>query len=87
MSTLYFRSVYTWQRARVTAQRNGKLLEIVVESKTEFYFPERFLQLVSQRFQPLPRATCLAMVLRNKLHENLHSTCNSALRDIVIGAI
>ena len=34
---------------RVTAQRSGKLLEVVAESRVVFYFPQRFLQLVSQR--------------------------------------
>ena len=53
----------------------------VAESRTQFYFPQRFLQLISQRFWPLQgmlhwamiRATCLAMALR------LKQRCNSAL--------
>ena len=49
----------------------------VAESRTQFYFPQRFLQLISQRFWPLQGmlhwASCLAMALRDKLHEQLHS--------------
>ena len=36
-----------------TVQRGRKLTKIVVESRTELYFPQRFLRLLSQRFQPL----------------------------------
>ena len=79
-STKIFPSVYTWQRARETAQPNRKLLEIVAESRTVFNFPQRSLQLVSQRFRPLQgmlhramfRATCRTMALR-ELYEKLRS--------------
>ena len=65
--TTNFTSVYTWQRARITAQRSETLLEIVTKVEV-FYFPQWFLQPVSQHFRPLQvishcamfRATCLA---------------------------
>ena len=61
-----------------------KFIATVAESRIQFYFPKRFLQLVSKGFWPLQgmlhwaviRATCLAMVLRDKMHEKLY---NSAL--------
>ena len=60
---------------------NEKFLEVVAESRTVFYFCQRFFQLGSQRFRPLQgmlhwamfRATCLGMALREKLHEKLYS--------------
>ena len=48
--TKHCTSVHTWQQARVTAQQSGKLLEIVPESRTVFYFPLRFLQLPQRLF-------------------------------------
>ena len=51
--TKHCTSVHTWQRSRLTAQQSGKLLEIVAESRTVFYFEQWFLQLVSQHFRPL----------------------------------
>ena len=53
---------------------------IVAKSRTQFYFVQRFMQLVSKKFRTLQsmlhgamnRATCLAMALRDKLHEKLH---------------
>ena len=59
----------------MTAQRNGKLVEIVAESRAVLYFLQRFLQFVSQPLRPLQgllhwemfRATCFAIVLRGKL--------------------
>ena len=75
-------SLQPMQKAELNA---GQILHRAMlknaESRTGFYFPERFLQLVSQRFWPLQgmlhwamiRATCLAMGLRDKLHEKLHS--------------
>ena len=39
--------------ARVACVANGKLLEIVAESRKVFCFPQRLLQLVSQRFRSL----------------------------------
>ena len=58
-----------------------KFVATVAESRTQFYFPQRFLPLISRRFLPLQgmlhcamvRATCLAMALRDKLHQKLHS--------------
>ena len=61
----------------VATQVPGQMLHYVnvtwsvAESKTQFYFPQLFLQLVSQRFLPLQgavhwamfRTTCLAMTL------------------------
>ena len=73
----------------LAAQVAGKMLHcamlknffvIVAESRTQFYFPQRFLQLVLQRFWPLQgillhwaiiRATCLAMALQDKLNEKM----------------
>ena len=63
-----------------------KIVAIVAESRTRFYFVQRLVQLVSQRFWPLHsmlhgvmvRATCLATALRGKLHEKLHRACNRA---------
>ena len=90
--TKHCTSVHTWQRARFTAQLSGKSLEIVAESGTVFYFQQWFLQLVSQRFRPLQgmshcamyRATCLAMALRDKLHETLQSvTAPLRLQEII----
>ena len=60
----------------MTAQRSGKLLEIVAESRTVFYYTQWFLQLVLQRFRSLQGmshcamycATSLALALRDKLH-------------------
>ena len=54
-------SVHTWQRVCVTAQRrgSGKLLEIVVESRTVLFATFR--------------ATCFAMALRDKLLETFHN--------------
>jgi hypothetical protein len=60
---------------------------IVAKSRTEFYSVQCFMQLVSQRFLPLQdmlngamtRATCLAMALRDKLHEKLHRVTGPAL--------
>ena len=57
---------------KLLAQRSGKLLEIVAESRTLMYFPQRFLQLVSPHFRPLQgmllsamfRATYPAITLR-----------------------
>ena len=57
-----------------------KIGAIVAESRTRFYFVQRLMQLVSQRFWPLHsmlhgamvRATCLATPLRDKLHGKLH---------------
>ena len=43
----------------MTAQRSVKLLEIVAEYGT--VFPQRFLQLVSQRFRPLQAMLHCAM--------------------------
>ena len=67
-----------------TVQRSGKLTKIVVESRTQLYFPQRFLRLVSQRFQPLHgmlhwamfRATCIGIArqVARKIAQ-----CNSAL--------
>ena len=53
---------------------------IVAKRRTQFYFVQRFMQLVSKKFRTLQsmlhgamnRATCLAMALRDKLHEKLH---------------
>ena len=50
-----------------------KIDATVAESRTEFYFPQRFLRLLSQRVWPLQgllhwamiRATCLAMFWRH----------------------
>ena len=79
--TKHCTGVHTWERAGLIVKRSGNLLEIVAESRTVFYFQQWFLQLVSQRFRPLQgmshcatyRVTCLAMALREQLHETLHS--------------
>ena len=57
-----------------------KIVAILAESRTRFYFVQRLVRLVSQRFWPLHsmlhgamvRATCLATALRDMLHEKLH---------------
>ena len=79
--TKHCTSVHTWQRARVTAQQSERLLEIVADV---FYFLRRF----PQRFRPLQgmshcamfRATCLEMVLRDKLQETLQSDSAFSIR-------
>lgn len=71
-----------WRRH--TVQRNGMLVEIVFERRTELYFPQRFLWLVSQRFQPLQdmlrwrmvRAICIG-IARQVARKITH--CNSAI--------
>ena len=58
-----------------------RFIATVAESRTQFYFPYRFLLLISRHFWPLQgmlhwamiRATSLAMALRDKLREKLHS--------------
>jgi len=71
-----------WRRH--TVQRNGMLVEIVFERRTESYFRQRFMWLVSQRFQPLQgmwrwtmfRAICIGIArqVARKITQ-----CNSAL--------
>ena len=59
----------------------GKLVEIVAASWTKFYFPQRSLRLVSQRFQPLLTLDNVSRnlsrhdmcVLWHKLYVKLHS--------------
>ena len=58
-----------------------RFVTTVTESRNRFYFPQRFLQLVSPRFWPLQGmlywvmipVTYLATALRDKLHKKLHS--------------
>ena len=82
----------------VVAQDAGQMLHRAMLKKNSLQplrkgEPQRFLQLVLQRFWSLQgmshcamiRATCLAMMLRDKLHEKLHSVTppyNGQLEDL-----
>ena len=80
------RSRYYVNIARQVAERVlhdatlKKIVAIVAERRTRFYFVQRLVQLVSQQFWPLHsmlhgamvRATCLATASQDKLHEKLH---------------
>ena len=67
-----------------------KIVEIVAESRTRFYFVQRLVQLVSQRFWPLHsmlhgamvRATCLATILTIAQHvTRCNGPCNLSRND------
>ena len=70
--TVHCTSVHTWQRACLTMQQSRKLLEIIAEW---------FLQLVSQRFQPLQGMSHCAMYrapIARQVVRNI-AQCDSAL--------
>ena len=66
--------VHTWQRARVTAQRSEKLLEIVPEISAMVSATCLATFSAITTYVTLCNVSCnLSMGLRDKLHDTLHS--------------